>query len=309
MNARCVRMVNSVSSHPCLGTRTRAWGARRFGSPGSGSSKESALCAMTGRVTRQPTRNDARRALQAACRSAAGDRGITQLEGLCAANQPYAIRQQAIAGLTMLDLAKAAHHAGMLLVKIPPVGQDPGDVVAAFLARKDGAQALAKVLAQQQPAADAARIGLRVLVERGIAAPELQAVLQQAVGQPGAKRKLDAQEMKRWIALVQSAGDPARGEAVFRRVRLGCYQCHVHALARRGPRRSRSAPASVPVPSLITSSNRSSCRARSCAKATRRLISKPRTDDSSPASCSANPPRSWSSGIRFAKRSSSPPRT
>src|SRR5207302_6411430 len=42
----------------------------------------------------------------------------------------------------------------------------------------------------------------------------------------GAKRKLDAAEMKRWIALVQSQGDPARGEAVFRRANLGCYQCH-----------------------------------------------------------------------------------
>ncbi len=167
-----------------------------------------------------------RQAAIAALVDLGGKRSIAQLEDFCVASQPYALRQQAIAGLTMLDMAKAAGYASELLSKAPPVGQDPGEVVAAFLARKDGAQALAKALAQQPPAADAARLGLRVLVERGTAAPELQAALQKAVGQPGAKRKLDAKEMKRWIALVQEGGDPARGEAVFRRAQLGCLQCH-----------------------------------------------------------------------------------
>ena len=32
--------------------------------------------------------------------------------------------------------------------------------------------------------------------------------------------------MKRWIARVQTQGDAARGEAVFRRGTLGCFQCH-----------------------------------------------------------------------------------
>jgi putative heme-binding domain-containing protein len=155
-----------------------------------------------------------------------GERSIEQLEQLTAEAQPYAIRQQAIAGLTLLDLPKAARRAGELLRKAPPAGKDPSDLFAAFLERKEGSQALAKALDKEQPASDSAKIGLRVLVERGTLAPELQASLQKAVGPVGAKRKLDAGELKRWIALVQSQGDPARGESVFRRANLGCYQCH-----------------------------------------------------------------------------------
>ncbi len=155
-----------------------------------------------------------------------GARSISQLEELAAGKQPYAIRQHAIAGLTMLDMTKASQHAVVLFSKAPPAGHDPSDLFAAFLARRDGAQNLAKALQQQPPASDAAKIGLRVLVERGVPAPELQAALQQALGHGSAKRKFDAQEMKRWIALAHKDGDPARGETVFRRPQLGCSQCH-----------------------------------------------------------------------------------
>jgi putative heme-binding domain-containing protein len=155
-----------------------------------------------------------------------GMRSAAQLETLSADDQPYDVRQQAIAGLTELDLAKAARHAAALLGKAPPAGNDPSTLFGAFLARKLGAQTLAKSLRERPPAVDAAKIGQRVLVERGVPAPELQAALQKAIGPAGAKRKLDAAEMKRWIALVQSQGDPARGEAVFRRANLGCSQCH-----------------------------------------------------------------------------------
>jgi len=155
-----------------------------------------------------------------------GARSIAQLEALAAATQPFAIRQRAIAGLTVLEMAKASDQAGMLLNKAPPAGNDPSDLFAAFLARKDGASSLARSLQKQTPASDAAKIGLRVLVERGVVAPDLHDALQKAVGNVHAKRKLDSTEMKRWIALVQKDGDPVRGEAVFRRAQLGCYQCH-----------------------------------------------------------------------------------
>jgi putative heme-binding domain-containing protein len=155
-----------------------------------------------------------------------GARSVAQLEALTAPSLPFAIRQRAIAGLTWLDMTKASQHAGILLSAAPPAGHDPSDVFAAFLARKDGASALANTLQKQTPARDAAKIGLRVLVERGISAPDLQAALQKALGDLHAKRKLDANEMKRWIGLVQKDGDPARGEAVFRRPQLGCFQCH-----------------------------------------------------------------------------------
>ncbi len=102
----------------------------------------------------------------------------------------------------------------------------PGALFSSFLERKDGPQALAKSFAKQPPAADAAKIGLRVLVERGVPAPALTAALQKALGKTGDKRQLDAAEMKRWITLTQAQGDPARGESGFRRPAVGCLQCH-----------------------------------------------------------------------------------
>ena len=167
-----------------------------------------------------------REAAVAALVDLGGSRSIEQLERLADEQQPYAIRQQAIAGLTSLDVPKAARRAGALLRLTPPAGQDPSDLFVAFLARKGGALALAKALEQQQPAADAAKIGLRVLVERGIPASDLHAALQKVVGAIGVRPKLDASQMKRWIALTQEQGDPVRGESVFRRANLGCYQCH-----------------------------------------------------------------------------------
>ena len=111
-----------------------------------------------------------------------GPGSLEQIEQLTSTSQPQAIRLQAIAGLASLDVAKAARHAGELLRQAPSADQDLSPLFAAFLGRKGGALALAKALEQQQPATDAAKIGLRVLVERGVPAPELSSVLQKALG-------------------------------------------------------------------------------------------------------------------------------
>src|SRR5262249_32058870 len=78
---------------------------------------------------------------------------------------------------------------------------------------------------KDKPHADTAKIGLRVLVELGVPAATLTAVLRSAAGQEGRKRTLDAAETKRLLALAQTQGDPSRGEAIFRRPSLGCFQC------------------------------------------------------------------------------------
>ena len=76
-------------------------------------------------------------------------------------------------------------------------------------------------------ASDAAKIGLRVLVERGVSAPELQSALQKALGNVNAKRKLDTQEMKRWIALVQKGGeDLLHFKIVLNQQNMGERQAH-----------------------------------------------------------------------------------
>jgi len=97
---------------------------------------------------------------------------------------------------------------------------------AAFLRQRTGADALAEALTSEKPAADSAKIGLRVLVELGTPAPSLTAALKSAAGIGDKKRVFDAAATKRLLALAQSQGDPHRGETIFRRADLGCLQCH-----------------------------------------------------------------------------------
>ncbi len=151
---------------------------------------------------------------------------VNDLARIAAGNKPFAVRRDAAIGLAALDTRKAADLAGLLLHTSPPAGEDVEPLFTAFLRQKGGAAALADVFKAQTPAKDAARVGMRVLAGLGVQAPELTAALQTATGQVGLKRKLDAAELQRLTKLVQTEGDPMRGEAVFRRPELGCMQCH-----------------------------------------------------------------------------------
>jgi putative heme-binding domain-containing protein len=150
-----------------------------------------------------------------------------RLQALAGDEDP--VRVDAIAGLVELDLAGAAERAASLLRQ--PVRSDgnPSELFTAFLERAGGPAALAAALAKKPPSADAARIGLRVIQASGVPAPTLIATLRAANGEVGRARKLDDREKQRLLALVQSQGDPTRGEAVFRRADLGCMQCHAIA--------------------------------------------------------------------------------
>jgi putative heme-binding domain-containing protein len=158
-----------------------------------------------------------------------GPESVRRLEALTGPGRPYGVRAEALAGLAALDVRKAAALAAPLLRQPVGPGQDPSVVFTALLQRAGGQAALAAALKRQPPSADAARVGLRVVNGLGTPAPALRAVLQSASGEAGRERKLDAAELRRLVKLVQTQGDPARGEAVFRRPALSCLQCHAIA--------------------------------------------------------------------------------
>jgi putative heme-binding domain-containing protein len=54
-------------------------------------------------------------------------------------------------------------------------------------------------------------------------------VFRKAVGSASRSRELSAEEMRALVARVQQKGDPARGEAVYRRKELACVACHAIA--------------------------------------------------------------------------------
>jgi putative heme-binding domain-containing protein len=182
------------------------------------------------RITADPRTVAIRR--RAAVRALVDLGGTDTKHRLCALTGdkvPYPVRVDAIAGLAELDLASAAGPAASFLRQPIRADEDPSELFSAFLQRAGGPAALAAALAKEPPSADAARIGLRVIHGSGVPAPKLVAILRAAHGEVGRARKLDDGEKQRLLALVQSQGDPARGEPVFRRPDLGCMQCHAIA--------------------------------------------------------------------------------
>lgn len=144
------------------------------------------------------------------------------------AHQPVALRHQAVIALADVNVSAAAARAAEVLAAAAD-GADPADVFAAFVQRKDGPAALARALAGRKLPADVAKVGLRAAQAPGRTSPALVEALRQAGALTGKARELTPAEMKQFVADVRAHGDPARGEAVFRRPDLGCFKCHAIA--------------------------------------------------------------------------------
>jgi putative heme-binding domain-containing protein len=148
-----------------------------------------------------------------------GPESAAYFRGLAAKSEPR-LRVTGVLGLAVLDPSAAAAAAP------DAFAADPGAVASAFLQRKGGAEALAAALDGKPVSADAARLGLRAMYAAGRQEPALVAVLNRVVGLKTRARELSADELKAAVADVAAKGDPARGEAVFRRRELSCFQCH-----------------------------------------------------------------------------------
>ena len=195
-----------------------------------------------------------RQAAVAALVDLGGADSVRQLEELAGGGRAFNARAEALAGLAALDVRKAARLAAPLLRKPIAADEKPADLIAVFLHRAGGQAALAAALLDSPPSEDAARAGMRTVHGLGVPAPELLAVFQKVVGGTRPARKLDAAALHRLTTLVRTQGDPARGEAVFRRSDLGCLQCHAVAGAggRVGPDLA-TVGASAPVDYLLES--------------------------------------------------------
>jgi putative heme-binding domain-containing protein len=135
-------------------------------------------------------------------------------------------RAAALTALAGLDLDAAAGRAPGVLAAL---ADGAVEVFDAFLQRKDGAAKLAAALADKKLPADAAKVGVRAVRTCGRDAPALIDALTKAGGLTFGARTLTADELKQMVADVAKQGDPARGEAIFRRKDQLCLKCHAVA--------------------------------------------------------------------------------
>ncbi len=144
----------------------------------------------------------------------------------CGSTKPFNVSRKAIVALAGVDAVAAANYAaGHFTVSVP--SDEHAEVFAAFLSRKGGAAALAAALDGKTLPADTAKLGVRAV--KASTQPDgasLQAALTKAGGLAAARKEPTADEVKAFAADALKSGDPARGEAVFRRKDLQCLACH-----------------------------------------------------------------------------------
>lgn len=98
-----------------------------------------------------------------------------------------------------------------------------------LLERRDGPDALARSLKPGTMAPDVAKLCIRAVRSSGRPAGALIDALARAGGLTATTRGLEQSEMNRFLAEVARSGDPARGEAIFRRAEMTCLKCHAIA--------------------------------------------------------------------------------
>jgi putative heme-binding domain-containing protein len=198
------------------------------------------------------TRDAVRQAAVEGLTALGGKSSIAALEKLADAEGSPSRRRLALTALVRLDAKSAADRAASVLAKLS--SEDAERVFEAFLQRKGGPARLASALRARKLPADIARIGLRAARSTGRPDDGLAEALTKAGGLTFGARTLSPKEMDATIADVSRRGDPARGEAVFRRKDQVCLKCHAlgGAGGQVGPDLS-SIGASAPVDYLIDS--------------------------------------------------------
>lgn len=138
------------------------------------------------------------------------------------------ITQAAAIALADIDLAAGAEQAARIMANADDAA-DPTALVAAFLTRKDGAQALGNALNAQPNTINPASAGIlqRYLRSVGREDAELLSYIHKALGETVGEMELTPERVAALVEEVRTTGNPALGEDVFRR--MECFKCHAIA--------------------------------------------------------------------------------
>jgi putative heme-binding domain-containing protein len=147
------------------------------------------------------------------------------LQMLMDETRPAADIEAAIEALSRLELVHAAGFAAIMLEKSPP-GLDPARVIGPIVSKKDGAALLAKELTDKKLPPDVARLVLRAARSAAQPSEQLIAAVERAGNLKEAAWKLTPELVTELTKEVQTKGDPARGEAIYRNAANQCLKCH-----------------------------------------------------------------------------------
>jgi putative heme-binding domain-containing protein len=175
------------------------------------------------------------------------------LDSLCAPDRPKAVRILAIAALAKIDTAAAASRATEVLAAADPA-KLPTTLIDALLERRNGPATLAAALAARPPSADVAKMFLRHMYATGRTEPAVADALTKAAGIAASTAPPSQEEIVKLAGEVMAKGDPARGEAIFRRADISCLKCHAVAKAGGNIGPELSAVGSISPPEYVVAS-------------------------------------------------------
>lgn len=178
-------------------------------------------------VLRQQAVSGSGQIRSAAIRGLAAFRDADGLLAVIESGLPVSVRRQAVAEYATFDEAAAAERAAEILSALGPDRvADAEQLVGAFVSRRNGATALAKALADRKLVGAIAAAGSRRASSGGRSARGLVDVFRRIGSITPMKTELTPAELAALIEQVQTTGDPARGESVYRRKSLACIKCH-----------------------------------------------------------------------------------
>lgn len=138
---------------------------------------------------------------------------------------PYVLRSLAVIGRTKMNPNEGAKLALAVLTDAPD-GTDPHGIYDAFLANKQGPDALSKALEGATLPQAIALVGVNKASSSASRPEGLVAALQAAGQLKPMKTALTPAEMEAMMQQVATMGDAKQGEAIYRRVALQCVACH-----------------------------------------------------------------------------------
>lgn len=160
-----------------------------------------------------------------------GSESRLALRKLTRIGSPRSIRNAAIIALAGIDLVNAADRVAALM-ESAPVGEEISMLLENILQREHGADHLGQIIrtSNLKLHPDSAKVGLRFLQltgrTDGSSNKHLIQLFNEAAGRDVERKELSPAELAELIADVSAKGDPVRGEQVFRRPDLMCFQCH-----------------------------------------------------------------------------------
>src|SRR5262249_24572846 len=222
-NARPAGDLERIGKHLYSSTKVHAAALRLVGS-WKLTSYTKELSAVAGNKN-QPTA--LREAVFFALREIGGPEAIAGLRGFTDKAHDETTRRHAAVVLGAIDLNDSVRRI-VDVIRGAAQEQEALELWRSLLAVKGAAPGIARAVPKNGLPEAAAKAGLRAAREAGGGEPDLIIALARSAGLSEETQNLTDLELGQLAARVKN-GDPARGEAVYRRKELGCTVCHAIA--------------------------------------------------------------------------------